>query len=132
MKADKMLQRCWLSEINYLQAEDHCIQGCIMFMTSDAEKYLDYGTVITIKLWNMNSTFRLKKVQGSWNMQDLCSYRPISLIKWIDKLVVKLFALQNHQINLFLALMSSFYYTVFWFSLFINYLVYSHCSTHEI
>ena len=35
-----------------------------MFMTSDAEKYLkvytDYGTVITIKLRSMNSTFRLK------------------------------------------------------------------------
>ena len=54
----------------------------------------------------LDSKYDFKK-SNEHETQHICSVnRPISLIKWLNKLLVKLFALLQHEIHLTIALMA--------------------------
>ena len=74
----------------------------------------------TRKLQNKKSTFKLTlNSLWTWGTENCSVTRPISLNKWLDNLLVKLYALLQHQ-NALQYVMSSSYSTVFWLLLYLT------------
>ena len=107
-------------KINLLKLNGLCIYILILNLSKLCPNWNKFDTVIARKLWNRKSTFKLKLWVNVHKTQQMCSLnRPILLNLWFKTYyVVKLLTLWQHQMHFSFALTSSFYSTVFWFSLY--------------